>query len=42
MHRPIPCAYCEHSFSAEQIADPDWRCPTSLEDRHGRPCFFRS
>jgi NADH-quinone oxidoreductase subunit B len=42
-HRQIECAYCQRSFSADQIGESDWTCPTALNLRgpDGR-CYFRS
>jgi NADH-quinone oxidoreductase subunit B len=42
-HRQIECAYCNRAFSADQIGEDDWSCPTPLNLRgpDGR-CYFRS
>jgi hypothetical protein len=41
-HRMLECAYCQRSFNAEQLSDPDWTCPTPLGDRPEGRCYFRS
>jgi len=42
-HRQIECTYCGRWFSAEQIGEENWSCPTPLNQRgpDGR-CYFRS
>jgi hypothetical protein len=41
-HRYLECAYCHRTFTAEQLAGDDWRCPTPLDQRPGGRCYFRS
>jgi hypothetical protein len=42
-HRQIECAYCHRWFTADQVAEAGWTCPTPLNERgpDGR-CYFRS
>jgi NADH-quinone oxidoreductase subunit B len=41
-HRQIECAYCHRTFNAEQLSDPEWACPTPLNERPDGRCYFRS
>jgi NADH-quinone oxidoreductase subunit B len=41
-HRVLECAYCHRTYNAEQLAEPDWSCPTPLNQRPDGRCFFRS
>ena len=41
-HRRLECAYCERSFTPEQLSEDSWTCPTPLDGRPGGRCFFRS
>jgi hypothetical protein len=41
LHRQIECAYCGRSYTAEDLADPSWTCPTPLDARPGGRCYFR-
>jgi NADH-quinone oxidoreductase subunit B len=40
-HRPIECAYCHRTYTAEQVGDANWSCPTPLDQRPGGRCYFR-
>ncbi len=39
--RQMQCAYCKRTFMANELSDPDWRCPTPMDQRPGGRCYFR-
>lgn len=39
--RPIQCTYCHRGYTAAEISNPDWRCPTPLNERPDGRCYFR-
>jgi NADH-quinone oxidoreductase subunit B len=40
--RPLECAYCHRTYTADQLAHEEWRCETPLDLRPDGRCYFRS
>jgi NADH-quinone oxidoreductase subunit B len=41
-HRGLECAYCQRSYTPDQLSDEAWRCETPLDQRPNGRCYFRS
>jgi hypothetical protein len=41
-HRHLECAYCHHTYLADELSSESWRCEQPLDQRPGGRCFFRS